>query len=203
MDRASSTINQNHNTQSEPSNHTAASPEQSATERSTTERSATDKSTTEQSVTEVDAIVRCQQEVVTLTEKLFRVSADFENFKKRTEREKANWIKMTQANVLHDLLGIVDDFDRALQEAHKNPASEDFSIWLKGFDLTAKTLTKLLNKYDVQEIKDNEIFNPQYHEAVMHVDSSEHISGAIVAVLQKGYTYRGEVLRPAKVSVAQ
>jgi molecular chaperone GrpE len=155
------------------------------------------------SKSENNALTACQEELNSWKDRCLRITADFDNFKKRTEREKSSWIKMTQANILHDLLVIVDDFERAVEEAKKNPSHEDFSVWFQGFELTNKSLQKLLQKYDVQEIKDHDIFNPQYHEAVMQVDSSDHISGSIVAVLQKGYLFKGEVLRPAKVSVAK
>ncbi len=153
--------------------------------------------------TEDNALLACQNELNAWKDRCLRTTADFDNFKKRIEREKTSWIKMTQANILYDLLAIVDDFDRALEEAKKNPSHDDFSVWFEGFELTSKSLHKLLQKYDVQEIKDHEIFNPQYHEAIMHVESPDHISGAIVSVLQKGYIFKGDVLRPAKVSVAK
>lgn len=152
---------------------------------------------------EDSALVSCQEELSVWKDRSLRITADFDNFKKRTEREKSSWIKMTQANMLQDFLTILDDFDRAIEEAHKNPSHEDFGVWFKGFELTSKSLHKLLQKYDVHEIKDHDIFNPHYHEAVVQVDSPDHISGSIVAVLQKGYLFKGDVLRPAKVSVAK
>lgn len=155
-------------------------------------------------------LAQCQQELTTARQeaaqnkdKFLRISADFENLKKRTEKEKAQWTTIAQQTILLDLLDIVDDFDRALESARKSEDHEALTAWLIGFELTYKTLSKLLEKYGVQEIKDHEIFNPAHHEAVMHVDSAEHISGSIVAVLQKGFTLKGIVLRPAKVSVAK
>jgi molecular chaperone GrpE len=145
----------------------------------------------------------CQQELLNWKERSLRLTADFENYKKRAEKEKAQWVKMAQSAILTDLLNIVDDFDRAFGYIQENPAVEEMQPWLDGFALTHKAIIKLLQKYDVVEIKDHEIFDPMIHEATMQVDSPEHISGAVVAVLQKGYMLKGEVLRPAKVSVAK
>lgn len=156
----------------------------------------------ESATSENKELLSCREELTVWKDRCLRITADFDNFKKRTEREKSSWIKMTQANILLDLLTIVDDFDRALEEAQKNPSHDDFAVWFKGFELTSKSLQKLLQKYDVQEIKDHDLFNPQFHEAVMQVESADHISGAIVDVLQRGYLFKGDVLRPAKVSVA-
>jgi molecular chaperone GrpE len=166
------------------------------------EMSQKDAATQEQTA-EKDDLTACQKELETWKDRSLRITAEFDNYKKRIEREKSSWIKMTQANFIQDILAIVDDFDRALEQAKKDPSHQEFEVWLRGFELTQKSLHKLLQKYDVQEITDHEIFNPQYHEAIMQVDSPEHISGAVVAVLQKGYTFKGEVLRPAKVSVAK
>jgi molecular chaperone GrpE len=151
---------------------------------------------------QTDVLVTCQHELALWKDQYLHLNADFDNFRKRTEREKVNWIKMAQISILHDLLGIVDDFDRAFSDIQKKESSSDSQLFV-GFELIKKSLAKLLQKYDVQEIKDNEIFNPEYHEAVEQVDSPEHISGSIIAVLQKGYIFKDQVLRPAKVSVAQ
>ncbi len=150
----------------------------------------------------IDPVSACQEELHAWKDRALRISADFENYKRRTDKEKAQWAKSNQSIILNDLLTIVDDFDRALETAHQHPATSEFNSWLAGFEMTSKELKKLLQKYDVQEIKDGEIFNPQIHEAVMQVESPDHISGSIVKVLQKGYTFKGDVLRPAKVSVA-
>jgi|SRR5579859_1049825 len=149
-----------------------------------------------------DQLQDCKNELAQWKERSLRISADFENYKKRVEREKDQWIRMAQSNILFDLLSIADDFDRALSEARKS-GSDQLKVWIEGFELTKKSLDKLLTKYDVQEIKDTGQFNPELHEAVMNVESPDHKSGDIVNVLQKGYTFKGHILRPAKVSVVQ
>lgn len=122
-------------------------------------------------------------------------AADFENFKRRSEKERISWITNTQASVLTDVLGIVDDFERALAQ----PVDQS----REGFELIYKSLQKILNKYGVQEIKEITEFDPNLHEAIMQVESPDHQSGQIVQVLQKGYRFKEQILRPAKVSVAK
>ncbi len=149
------------------------------------------------------ALKECQQELSGWKDRSLRISADFENYKKRTEREKEQWIRMAQSNILHDILEIADDFDRALAQAQAMSSTDALKTMIEGIELTKKSLDKLLAKYDVKEIKDMSQFNPELHEAVMQVQTSEKPAGLIVNVLQKGYLFKGSVLRPAKVAVAQ
>ena len=136
----------------------------------------------------------CQIQMSEWKDRFLRTAADFENFKKRNEKEKTIWITSAQSSLLQDLIGIVDDFDRAFSSpAHNNG----------GFELIYKSLQKLLEKYGVQEMKPTGHFDPMMQEAIMQVESPDHAAGDIVNVLQKGYLFKGEVLRPAKVSVAK
>ena len=137
----------------------------------------------------------CQTQVNEWKDRALRTAADYENFKKRSEKERLMWISSAQSSVLLDLISIVDDFDRAFA-AHANESRE-------GFELIYKSLQKILQKYGVQEIKELEHFDPAKHEAIMQVESADHKQGDIVQVLEKGYLFKGEVLRPAKVSVAK
>lgn len=151
-----------------------------------------------------DELKLCKAELSTYQDKYTRLQADFDNFKRRTDKEKISWISSAQSAVLVDLLSIVDDFDRAMSEAKK--ASVDnaaIASWIRGFELIDKSFYKLLNKYGVQEMKDYATFDPEKHEALMHVDSADHKTGEIVQVLQKGFMVKDTVLRPAKVSVAK
>ena len=128
-------------------------------------------------------------------DRCMRTAAEFENFKRRSEKERVQWITNTQASVLTDVLAIVDDFERALAQ----PADQS----REGFELIYKSLQKILQKYGVQEIKENTEFDPTLHEAIMQVESADHQAGQIVQVLQKGYRFKEQILRPAKVSVAK
>ena len=143
----------------------------------------------------------CAQSCAELQDKLLRVTADFQNYKMRTERERMQSIQVGQMVVLTKLLSIVDDVERAIDEAKKQNKAD--LNWLTGFELIAKSLHQLLADYRVYPIEQIKAFDPELHEALAQVDAPDHQSGDIVAVLQKGYVMDGRVLRPAKVTVAR
>jgi len=144
-------------------------------------------------------VLECQQKLSHWKEQYVRISADFENFKKRLEKERSQMSRIVKAGVLSDLLPIVDNFERALSAEKK---TEDVEVVLQGFEMIYKELCKMLHKQGVIQMVVDVSFNPELHEAVMSVASDQHDSGEIVEVMQMGYLLDGEVLRPAKVSVA-
>lgn len=137
-----------------------------------------------------------------LKENFVRLTADFQNFKKRVEKDKEQWFYNAQADIVMAFLPIVDDFERALTEAKKNGQEANFAQWLAGFELMYKSLQTTLEKMGVKPIEEVVHFNPELHEALVSVQSDEHKSGDIVQVLQQGFMFKGRVLRPSKVSVA-
>lgn len=150
------------------------------------------------------------QEIQTITRELQHakeraayLAADFENYRKRMEKERLATFASAQGAVIADVLSIVDDFDRAFAELQQKQILEkpELATHLSGFELIYKSLQKLLQKYGVTEIEAQGTFNPELHEAVMQVDDPTIESGTIASVLQKGYRFKGGVLRPAKVSV--
>lgn len=136
-------------------------------------------------------------------DKYMHVSADLQNFKRRVEKEQVAWARQAKAEVLLNLLAIVDDFDRALSEHHKRERTADLDNWFEGFELIGKSLYKFLHQMDVTEIDQMSTFDHNLHEAIVQVDSDKHTSGDIVDVIQKGFMFNGEVLRPARVTVAK
>lgn len=133
-------------------------------------------------------------------ELLLRTNADFQNFKRRVERERAEWTSLMQANVLEKFLPFVQDLERAVQVAQPIQGQE---LLLEGFQLILKNLKKTLTDMGVTEIETTGEFNPEFHEALMHVESPDHASGHIVQELSKGYCHKGKVLKHARVSVAK
>ena len=144
----------------------------------------------------------CQQ-LQELKEKFIRVSADLQNYRKRVEKEKAQWIKIAQSELLTDLLSVVDDFDRALQESKKEGVPKELSVFVDGLEMIYKSFYKFFDKYGIKEITEIKIFDPNLHEAISQIDSPDHQSGEIIQVLQKGFMLKDNVLRPAKVVVAK
>lgn len=149
------------------------------------------------------ALESCQQELQKWKENCMRVSADLENFRRRMEKERSRWMDLAQAKVVGDILSIVDNFEAVLNQTEKKELSEDLKKWFDGFAMINTLLSKTLQDHGLQEIIENEQFDPELHEAVSQIDSQDHESGEIVQVLQKGYRFKDQVLRPSKVSVAK
>jgi len=134
-----------------------------------------------------------------LLQTMIRRQADFENFRKRTERDRHEEGRRGVERLVLDLIPVLDGFDRALQ-AHDDPAYEEYR---KGITLVRKQLWDAIAKHGVQRIEAaGKIFDPHQHQAIERLESEEFPDGFIVAVFQDGYTFHGRVLRPAIVRVA-
>lgn len=128
---------------------------------------------------------------------LLRTAAEFDNFKKRTEREKLSTAEYAKASVMKTLLPILDNADRAAEYEH---GTEQYN---KGIEMIVKQLSDLSGKLGLQEIgKVGEEFNPEIHEAIMHIEDESLGENTVAAVLQKGYKFGDTVVRPAMVQVA-
>ena len=132
------------------------------------------------------------------SERYMRLMAEFQNFKRRSEKEKSEVYARANEKVVTDLLAVADNFERALDSGTE--ANEGFA---KGMEMIFKQLQDVMTKAGAEEIKAlGEDFDPNFHNAVMMEDSEEYESGKISAVLQKGYTLNGRVIRPSMVKVA-
>ena len=135
-------------------------------------------------------------------DKFLRTHADFENIKKRLEKEKYNAIDYASEKFAKDLLAPIDAMQMAMLSANGDIEAEVLVEKLKeGFELTVKAFNKAFEKHDITEVEYDE-FNPDYHNAVMQADSDTVESGQIVMVMQKGYKFKDRLLREAMVSVA-
>ncbi len=135
-------------------------------------------------------------------DQFLRVSADFQNYKRRVEKERGDLVMRSQIEVIKKLLPVIDDLERALAAREGIDTNDATSGWLEGFIIIEKNLKKTLTDMALYEIDTKGAFNPLYHEAIAHVPSSEHKQGDIVAVVQKGYRWGEYIIRPALVSVA-
>jgi len=147
---------------------------------------------------EISNLEICQQEIAQYKDQLARVSADFDNYKKRMNREQIQWMQTAQTMVIKDLLTVIDNFERALSQK----TDETASMYV-GIEMIYKSVVQLLTKYGVKEFSEYKEFDPELHEALMHAESADHTPGQIVQVLEKGFMMKDKVLRPAKVTVAQ
>ncbi|MBQ4131680.1 MAG: nucleotide exchange factor GrpE [Clostridia bacterium] len=142
-------------------------------------------------------VEKLKAEVEAQKELLMRTAAEFDNFKKRTEREKIKTAEYSKANILKQLLPVIDNAERALAV---DPASADYA---KGVELIVKQLMGLIDTFGMVELAEvGDTFNPEIHEAVMHVEDPEKGENEIVTVLQQGYKLGDTVIRPAMVQVA-
>lgn len=142
------------------------------------------------------------QEEASYKEQYLRLNADFQNFKRRVEKERIEWMQTAQVHVLSKLLTIFDELDRAIQLADKQGSSEQVG-WLEGFKLIQKNWQKALVGIGVTEVPTDGAFNPNLHEALMHENAEHKKAGDIVNVFSKGYQLKDKVIQHAKVSVAQ
>ncbi len=135
-------------------------------------------------------------------EKFLRLTADFQNFKSRVEKEKLELGWLFQAEIIEKLLPIFDDLNRALDLIEKVENESD-KRWLEGFKLIHAKIQKVFESIDLVEIDCSRGFNPNYHEAIAQMEKTGKKTGEIIDVVEKGYIFKGKVLRHAKVVVAK
>lgn len=148
-------------------------------------------------------IAELEEKLKAYEDKYIRVHADFDNIKKRLEREKTQMIEYASEQFARDLLPVIDSLEMALSSAQNDEAdtAELLEKIKEGIGLTIDNFKKSMGKHGVEEIGTAQGFDPHLHEAVMQVNSEEHEDGAIVQMLQKGYKYKERILRPAMVSI--
>ena len=140
-----------------------------------------------------------QEKVDELNDKVLRQMAEFENFRKRTDKEKAQQFELGQSNILEKLLPIVDNFERGLAAV---PEAEKDGAFADGMNKIYKQLITELENLGVTPIEAvGKEFDPNFHNAVMQVESKEYGSGIVAQELQKGYMFHDTVLRHSMVGV--
>ena len=134
-------------------------------------------------------------------DKYVRALADLENFRKRAAKEKADALAFGNEMLLRDVLPIIDSLDRATEHACK---SADLEAFKEGFRLVKEQLLCCLGKHGVEQITAvGAEFDPHLHEALMQVETEEHVDSKVVEEFEKGYLIKGRLLKPAKVSVGK
>lgn len=142
---------------------------------------------------------KLQEKVEELEDKVKRQIAEFENFRKRTEKEKSSMFETGAKSVIEKIIPVIDNFERGLQAVCKEQESDPF---VEGMNMIYKQLIAELERLEVQPIEAiGKEFDPEFHNAVMQEESEELDTGMIAKELQKGYTYRNTVVRHSVVSV--
>jgi molecular chaperone GrpE len=145
-------------------------------------------------VTELQTL---KQERDDLYERLLRKQAEFENYKKRVEREKSEFVQFASAEMMKELLNALDSFELALRNAKADEQT------LRGFELIYKQLLDTMGRFGLKPIEaKGKIFDPHYHQAVSTTPTDEVEENTVLEEMRKGYLLNGRLLRPAMVSVA-
>lgn len=170
-------------------------------DQTTDEKSADQAEAQTEAVVSQEAFQTLEKDYEALKEKMLRLTAEYDNFRKRTQREKAADLKYKAQDLATDLVPVVDTFDRALQS---KPDENSIDSFYEGMEMVYRQLMQALSQAGVEEIKtEGETFDPNFHQAVMQVEDDQYESQAIVETLQKGYRLKDRVIRPAMVKVNQ
>ena len=152
---------------------------------------------------EESRVEELEEKIKELEDQRLRDLAEFENIKKRMEKEKQQAIAYAHEQFARDLLAVIDSLDNALVSVDESANSDEALEQIKeGISLTLEQFKKVFAKHGIEMVDMEGGFDPHFHEAVMRVDSDAHESGEIVQVLQKGYKIKDRVLRPAMVSIS-
>ena len=145
-----------------------------------------------------DKAAALEAELKEKSDRILRLQADFENFRRRTAKEKEELAAVITQNILGDLLPLLDNFERAM--AVEQTDGEAFQ---KGVEMIFTQLREVMEKHGLEHIDaEGQPFDPNVHQAVMRVENLDVEDGTITQVLQKGYQAKGRVIRPAMVQVA-
>ncbi|AZN40431.1 nucleotide exchange factor GrpE [Paenibacillus albus] len=133
-------------------------------------------------------------------QRYLRAQADFDNFRRRTMKEKEDLAQYASMKLISQLLPVVDNFGRAVEAAKSGGDVESFA---KGVDMIFRQFEQVLEAEGLKAMEVvGEPFNPDFHQAIMQVESDEHEEGIVVEEVQKGYVLKDKVLRPAMVKVS-
>ena len=140
-----------------------------------------------------------QEEQEVVDDRLLRLAADFDNYKKRAARERAEYVALANERLVKELLPILDDLERALNAAEEHEEAQ----LEEGVRLVHRSLASLLERQGVKEIATAGKFDPHVHEALLAQPSEDAEQGDVLDVIQKGYKLGDRVVRPARVIVAE
>ncbi|MEW9104001.1 nucleotide exchange factor GrpE [Paenibacillus sp.] len=171
----------------------------SASENAAAESGEGNTSSSEGAV-EDSELAKAKAEAEEYQQRYLRAQADFDNFRRRTLKEKEDFAKYASAKLVTELLPVLDNFERALATEQASSEAESF---IKGVDMIFRQLGQVLEQEGVKPMEAvGQSFNPEFHQAVMTVDTDEYEEGVVVEELQKGYMLKDKVLRPAMVKVS-
>lgn len=149
-----------------------------------------------------DQLSAKEEEAKETYDRLLRVSAEFENYKKRSAREMEDFRKFANQSLIKEMLSVVDNLELAINSANEKHKTE--SSLKEGLDLTLREILRVFEKFSVTPIESKgKTFDPTYHEAVMQEETDEYPENTVISEMQKGYLIHDRLLRPAMVVVAK
>ena len=149
-----------------------------------------------------EKLTAAQEQAQDHYDRLLRLSAEFDNYKKRTSREMSDVVRYANEKLLKDLLIVVDNLERAIGSADQDSPTD--SSLVEGINLTLNEVLKILQQYNVQPVKAlGESFNPAVHQAMMQQEVEDEPANTVVQEMQKGYRIHERLLRPAMVVVSK
>ncbi len=156
----------------------------------------------ENSLKEMEAKFEAKEEEAKETyDRLLRVSADFENYKKRSSREMEDFRKYANQSLLKEMLSVVDNLELAISSSNEDKKTDKNLI--EGLNLTLNEILRVFEKFNVKPIEaQGQTFDPAYHEAVMREETDDYPENSVISEFQKGYLIHDRLLRPAMVVVA-
>jgi len=148
-----------------------------------------------------DELEKMKQELDQKNDMMLRIAAELDNYKKRVAKERESLIKYAAQEIIQELLPILDNFERAVESASK---SNDFDSFFEGVKLVSKQIYDILEKRGVKQIDAlGKTFDPNFHEAVMQINSDDYPINVVAQELQRGYILNDRVIRPSMVAVSK
>ena len=148
-----------------------------------------------------DRLLLCEQKNKELEDRMLRLAAEFDNYKKRTAREFGQLVKTANENLILQLVDVLDNFERALDSAK---SAKDFVAFHQGVELTYQHLRELLAREGLEPIEAiGQPFDPHHHEAVLQVEDGKHHTETVLNEVQRGYMLGEKLLRAARVVVSK
>lgn len=174
---------------------------EAATDETLTQReNASSENPVKAPASQLDPLEELKSQYADLNDKFLRLAADYQNFRKRTQKERLELRDRYHQDVLEDILPVLDNFDLALNSVPENEEARNFA---EGIILVDKQLHEILNRYGLKEIESvGKPFDPNYHEAMMTVDSQEHPDQTVLEEIRKGYIKDEKVVRHSLVKVS-
>lgn len=153
------------------------------------------------SLEEYQRLTECQAQLQEYSDKLLRLHADFDNYRKRSSREKEQFVKYANEGLIFELISVLDNFERAFELAN---TMDDFASLHQGVEMILKQVHGLLKKNGVKKIECvGKNYDPTEQEAIAHVETEEYPENTVVEEVQKGYKVENRLIRPAIVKVAK